>query len=183
MFRILSCLVTVALTGCASAPHTTVLASKPGLVGVVSSAPIAASPQEQYESKPNVRFEQPAPFPENSSPVYPEQLLANRLPPFRLNVRVVANDQGQVLSVSPLDPVPAEREPFFASVQAALLTWQFLPLVQITDGPGTSEISIHDTTSQYQGQAKALAFHQDYGFVFQQQNGKGTVSAEKSPQP
>ena len=182
MLRILSCLVAVALTGCASSP-TAVPTSKSGPVGVVSGAPIAASAQEQYESKPNVRFEQPAPFPENSSPVYPQHLLVDRLPLVRLNVRVVANDQGQVVSVLPIEPVPVEREPFLASVRAALLTWQFLPLVQITEGPGTSEISVHDTISQYQGQAKALAFHQDYAFVFQQQNGKGTVSAEKPPRP
>ena len=166
-----------ALAGCASSPPA-VPADKSRLIGEVSGAPIAASRQEQYESKPNVHFENPTPFPENAVPAYPEQLLADRLPPVRLSVRAVVNERGQVTDVSAIGVVPAEHEAFFASVQAALLTWQFLPLVQITDGPGMTEIVNGNSTWNYPGQAKALPFHQDYAFVFQQQDGKGRVSAE-----
>jgi len=183
MSRILLCLALVGLAGCASVPRTAGSASKASLAGEVLGSPIAAPSQEQYESKSNVRFEQPTPFLENASPVYPEQLLAARLSPVHLSVRVIVDPEGRVASVAPIDVVPLEQAPFLASVQAALLTWKFLPLVQITDGPGTSEIASGNFTTQYHGQAKTLAFHQDYAFVFRQQDGKGTVSAEKAATP
>lgn len=176
-------LVVSVLAGCASLPPAAPSPSKPRLTGEVSGTPIEALPQEEYESKPNVHFENPTPFPENAAPVYPGQLLADRLPPVRLSVRAVVNEQGQVTSVSAVGVVPVDQQPFFASAQAALLTWKFLPLVQITEGSGMTKIVNGDSMWVYPGQAKALPFHQDYAFVFQQHDGKGTVSTEDPIRP
>lgn len=168
------------LAGCASTPPTQTESppDSTSLRGEVSGAPIEPAVEDRYQGKADVRFDQPFPFPENAVPSYPEALLAARLPPITLTVRLIISEAGTVSKISPLTAVAPEQEAFLASLQTTLLSWQFLPLVEISEGPGQTMITAHGINYRYDGQAKALPFHQDYAFVFRQQDGKGSVNSE-----
>jgi hypothetical protein len=177
MHRPLLWILFATICGCASEKHLDV--SNGRIVGAVSGSIIPTKPQDQYSAKPGARFEAPASYSDNANPLYPEQLLAAKLPPIRVRVRIMVDEGGGVTSITPLDKVPPEQEAFLSSVQSALSDWKFWPLVQITDRPGASTVTSSDgETKQYSGLAQPLPFYQDYQFVFRQHNGKGTTSTQ-----
>jgi hypothetical protein len=148
-------------------------------VGAVSGSIIPAKPQGQHAAKQGTRLEAPVPYSDNATPLYPEPLLAETLPAIRVRVRILVDERGGVTSVTPLDAVPPEQEPFLLSIRSALSDWRFWPFVQVTDGPGTSTVTSSDgETRQYSGAVQLLPFYEDYQFVFRQHDGKGTISAQ-----
>ena len=175
MDRRILCILVSTLCGCVSGKHLD--APNVQKVGAVSGSIIPAKPQDQYAAKQGTRLEAPVPYSDNATPLYPEPLLAAKLPAIRVRVRILVDEMGGVTSVMPLDTIPPEQQPFLSSIQSALSDWRFWPLVQVTDGPGTSIVTSSDgATKQYSGAIQTLSFYQDYQFVFRQHDGKGTVS-------
>lgn len=175
MHRPLLWILLAAICGCASEKHLAL--SNGRIVGDVSGSIVPTKPRDQNSAKPGTRLEAPASYSDNPNPLYPELLLAAKLPPIRVRVRILVDEGGGVTSVTPLDEVPPEQEAFLSSVQSALSDWKFWPLVQITDGPDASTVTSSDgETKQYSGLAQPLPFYQDYQFVFRQHDGKGTIS-------
>ena len=168
------------LSSCAMPPHQVDVgvSDTAQAQGDVTGEALAAPLDERYAVAPGTRFEQPTAYPENPMPIYPEALLAARLPPVQITVRVIVDEQGKVTRVTPLQTVPAEHDAFIASVRNAVAGWKFLPLVRVTEAPGTTDIRIGDVTARYDGQALALPFHQVYSFTFRQLHGRPSVSRE-----
>ena len=147
--------------------------------GEVSGAAVEPAFADRYVKKTGVRYEQPTAFPENPMPVYPQALLAARLPPVQLKVRLVIDEQGRVKQTNALTELTEARQSFMASIQLAVQSWKFLPLVQISESEETTMMTVGEFTTAYPGKAIALPFHQDYVFVFQQVDGKPSVTAER----
>ena len=149
--------------------------------GDVQSTAVQAPKNERYEAVLGTRFEQPVPFPENPVPVYPADLLSQRLSPIEVHVRLVVDKHGVVSESRLTTPTGGQTSAFSAAVISATLQWHFLPLVEIKAGPGTSSIFVGDTEFQYAGEATALPFHQDYAFVFSQVDGSPSVGTQDAP--
>jgi hypothetical protein len=135
--------------------------------------------EETYQAAaPDEAYDYPRQFGDNAPPVYPDELLAQQLPPQRVPVRVIVDTAGNVTSISPLE-AGAPRDPaFLSAIRTAVNAWKFTPLVHIKQGPGRTEIIFQDFVSTYTGLATALPFHQDYEFWFTQRDGKGFVSTQ-----
>jgi hypothetical protein len=157
------------LAGCETQPVTT--ASTHSLSGQVTGVPLEPGAAERYALEPGVRFDHAIAEPENETPAYPEQLLALRLEPVEIRVRLVVDAAGSVASVDPLETIDPARAAFLAAVQDALGGWRFAPLIRIEDVPGHTTVSYGDVSVRYAGRATALPFHQDYLFVFTQADG------------
>ncbi|MEP6484000.1 MAG: hypothetical protein ABJB01_06085 [Rudaea sp.] len=165
-----------AIIGC-STQHAT-RADAPGTQpsGRVSGNVIDASDADHYKPTAGVRYDAPAPSPDNALPHYPDEMLSRRLEPIEIKIRLIVDEHGAVTEIRPLGS-RQDDAPFVAAVQSAVTHWQFTPLVQIVDGPGDTLIATGGSSVQYAGAAKALAFHQDYAFVFEQTDGKPAVRA------
>jgi hypothetical protein len=129
-------------------------------------------------------FEQPLASPDNPLPAYPSDLLAKRLPPIAVQVRVVVNELGLVTSVSSTEQSDASKLPFVESVRSAVQDWKFTQLVKIIPGStSTTLVDAFGSEQTYPGKAIALPFHQDYRFVFSQTQGKANVTAHSATKP
>jgi len=150
----------------------------PGLrIDEVPSAQVPASPTARGVSSPGVRFEEPVAFPDNALPAYPPGLLPARLPTVSIKVRLDVNAKGTIEAVRGPADLPARHRPFFDSILAALMRWQFVPLVQMEPAPGRTPIEVGGFTTFYPGKATALPFHQDHVFVFRQVDGRPVVES------
>jgi hypothetical protein len=165
-----------ALAGCAAPPARFVLPPSP--VGDVGIIPIEACETDRYPVVSDETYEYPAPWDDNLPPAYPESLLARRLDPVRIQVRMIVDEGGRVTQVGLLEPASDVDAAFFSEVQRALGSWTFLPLIRRKPVPNqTTTLRYHGTSRQYGGVAVALPFHQDYEFWFTQRDGVGYVSA------
>lgn len=164
------------LNACATVPAPTRAPAAPTATGHVDAAVLQAPAADRYAAADGVSYEQPAAFPDNALPDYPPALLAQRLPPQRVAVRIVVDAAGRVVAANRLDA--QEQDPaFFQAVSDAVMQWRFFPLVEIRRGEPAS-LSIGDVTTRYSGQPKALPFHQDYAFRFVQQDGQPSVGLD-----
>jgi len=153
-------------------------------LGEVAVKTLQSADTDRYEEAASgEQYDYPAVYDENASPVYPDALLTQRLPPLRIKVRLVVDAAGDVTESSPLDPAVSADPAFFAAIQAAVREWKFTPLVRIKGGPGKTDILSHETMITYEGEATALPFHQDYEFTFSQRDGKGFVSMAAPDKP
>jgi len=151
----------------------------PDRLGDVGVLKIEAAPGESYPVETDERFVYPAPWDDNPPPAYPELLLAQRLPPVRMKVRVIVDEGGRVQQTALLGPPGQNDAAFFAAVQSALGKWTFTPLIRQKPAPGkTTTLTYHGITHQMTGDATALPFHQDYEFTFTQRDGIGFVSTQ-----
>jgi hypothetical protein len=147
-------------------------------LGQVSAQPVEPKLEARYTVQAGARYEQPTAFPDNPMPEYPGSLLAARLPPVELKLRLVINEQGRVSATKLLNEIPVAHQPFFSSARATVQSWKFLPLIEISEGEGSTTVTVHEFTTSYPGKATALPFHQDYVFVFRQVNGSPSVTVE-----
>ena len=163
------------IAGCAAKKPAELV--DPDRLGDVGMLAIEAAPGASYAVETDERFIHPAPWDDNPPPAYPESLLAQRLPPVRVRVRLIDDEGGRVRETTLLD-APGQGEPaFFAAVQAALGKWTFSPLIRVRPaGDKTTTLAYHGITHQMSGDATALPFHQDYEFTFTQRDGIGFVS-------
>ena len=171
-------LVAVALaSGCASAPGRTQPPS--GQVGV-SEVDSAVPAEARMTLAQNERFQAPLPRSGNALPDYPRALLAQRLAPQALCLRVSIDERGGVSDTVPVATGPdcpaIEQVPpaFFESAQAAARTWRFDPAFRCIYPEGTApdpQGGCWGDGVREEAQAVSLA----YRFVFEQIDGRGQV--------
>jgi hypothetical protein len=181
MNRILLTIGLICLAGCAA--KKPIERPDPRL-GDVAVKPLQPASSDQYAAPvPGEEYEYPAPFGDNTPPVYPDTLLAKQLPPVSVKVRVIFDETGIPTASEQLDSAASPHPEFFGAVQTAVREWRFSPLVRINAGPGRTEIIFQGYRGVYTGKAVALPFHQDYEFTFTQRDGKGFVSTQAPAQP
>jgi hypothetical protein len=145
--------------------------------GAVAMTEVNAADEKSYEMG-DAQWVSPQAFYENEAPHYPPELLAANLPPAKVRVRVVVNEEGLVTESTALE-APADYPQFFAAVQAVVGGWQYWPLVKVlpTHDDTRTEIQFNGFVATYDGKATALPFHQDYEFTFTQKDGQGVVTS------
>lgn len=125
--------------------------------GSVCAEPIAAPTDARYQAMPGVDFAHGTANEGNALPVYPVELLASRLPPVQVVVRLVVDADGVVDQASVIDN-PGGHQAFADATLSAVRGWTFLPLRRIEDG-----------------QATRVPFTQDYRVTYRQRDGRGSV--------
>lgn len=171
------------LAACAPAPP-----KSPGIVrgdgrGDVDARTIEAAGAQHYSTTGEVKYVQALAYPENAMPTYPAELLALRLPPTFVRVRLVVDAAGHVVDVTGLEPesTAADWPRFFAAVREACLAWRYSPLLRLDLSAGPTTIEDGDSTVTYEGRPTALPFHLDYEFRFVQHDGVPDVGGDDAP--
>lgn len=136
---------------------------------------LEAADVDRYRPLSGERYEQPFPRGEQAEPVYPAALLAKRLPPVVVTVKLTVSPAGDVVTVESLDAQADEA--FLASVREAVLRWHFFPLVRIVPGATKTALQTGDVFTTYEGAATALPFTRVYQFTFSQSKGVAAVDA------
>lgn len=144
--------------------------------GHVGAKLVETEGTEHYKIDPDTYYDYPVQEPLNALPAYPEDMLAARLPPVRVKVRVIVDEAGFVSQCAPIDPSDAAHPLFMAAVQDAVRGWRYWPLVLVKRGSVRTSITAHGYRSTYEGTATSLPFHEDYEFTFTQRDGKGSTS-------
>jgi hypothetical protein len=163
-------LVALACTGCA---HERVVSTR------VDTREIDTPGAARYEMAANKKYIPPAFMSEPADPVYPPELLPQRLPPRAIAARVVVDESGSVTAVTPIEPLANEAdERFFAAIVAACESWRYAPYTEVADTPIETPNDDGTVTTEYP--SRALPFHLDYAFTFSQQDGRATVSAARA---
>lgn len=146
--------------------------------GDVSAQKLTAPDSERYEHLTNVEYIQTLAYPENVAPVYPVALLARRLPPMTVTVRLVVGANGTVAGVELLDETTtSERDHLFEAVREACLLWKFSPLIRLDLDAGPTVVTDDGGTTTYKGRPTPLPFHLDYAFSFSQHDGRPQIEA------
>jgi hypothetical protein len=165
------------VSACASTPQRA--ASPTGQVGV-SEVDSAVPTETRMTLAQNQTFQAPLPLTGNATPDYPVELLAQRLPPQALCLRVSIDEQGAVSDTVPVATGPDCPEiervapAFFEAAQAAASSWRFDPAFRCIYPEGTTpdpQGGCWGEGVREEAQAVSLA----YRFVFEQVGGKGTV--------
>ena len=165
------------LAGCTSAVKEPAPASmRNGEVGVEDlTATIASSARITLADNEN--FLPPLAGPANRPPVYPAELLAQRLPPQVVCLRVSVSEEGEVWSSSPFARPPdcvaldAAAQPFLVAAQMAVSAWRYDSAVRCVFEHGPRPDYPTCVGARETSQAVSLT----YRFVFEQQNGHGSV--------
>ena len=165
------------LAGCTSAPKEPVPASvRNGEVGVEEPTATVAS-SARITLADNENFLPPLAEPGNRPPVYPAELLAQRLPLQAVCLRVSVSEEGEVSSSSPFVRPPdcaaldAAAQPFLVAAQVAVSAWRYDPAVRCVFERGPRPDYPTCVDARETPQAVSLT----YRFVFEQQNGHGSV--------
>ena len=129
----------------------------------------------------NESYQPPLPDAGNAAPVYPADLLAQRLSPQSVCVRLAIDEHGAVADAAPVDQGPDcalgmdVESAFYAAAVEAVKRWRFEPAFRCVfpegSGPDTA-CGFEDT--QEVPQAVSLV----YRFVFEQVDGAGRVSVQ-----
>jgi hypothetical protein len=165
------------LAACTSALKEPAPASvRNGEVGVEDlTATIASSARIALAGNEN--FLPPLAEPDNRPPVYPAELLAQRLPPQAVCLRVSVSEEGEVSSSSPFVRPPdcaaldAAAQLFLGAAQIAVSAWRYDPAVRCVFERGPRPDYPTCVGARETPQAVSLT----YRFVFEQQNGHGSV--------
>ena len=167
----LAAVVGVLLAGCMTAPLR-------GQVGV-SEVDSAVAPEARMTLADNETFQQPLPAADNALPVYPEGLLAHRLPPQAVCVRVSIDEAGAVSATAPIVAGPdcAAQEnaaaEFYTAAQNAAASWNFDPAFRCVYPKNMKPHSRGCWGDDVQEVPQAVSLI--YRFVFEQIDGKGAV--------
>ncbi|PJK15213.1 hypothetical protein CO613_02305 [Lysobacteraceae bacterium NML07-0707] len=119
---------------------------------------VEQAPQDARYPIAGVHFEPLIADAENTSPKYPEHLLAARLPPLSVTVRVIVDTEGAVSHVLPEMEDKAVPQAFVDAVVEAVGRWRFSPLIRWQDG-----------------KAEALPWSEKMTFEFRQINGRAVA--------
>lgn len=160
-------LVLASLSACASLPPP----PPPAPNTDVQYHAVADKHAKHYQLTPAETAVSPTMHRDNDSPVYPPMLIARRLPPVSVRVKLIVDAQGQVTGVrfTDADHADAVRKAFEQAVRKATLQWTFAPLLiqhwkEMPDG------------GQKVVKSEPKPFSQDYVFRFSLVNGKPVVS-------
>jgi len=182
--RLVLVVLVLACFGCSSQAPKPQPPPQAKLSGQVTGGLIAAPASESYIAEKGAYYEQPICSSDNALPAYPPDLLSQRLPPVSVQVRVVVDELGQVSSVTSSESVGPRQLPFVESVRSALQKWKFTQLVKVIPGKDYTGLRDGDGLQTfYPGKATALPFHQDYRFIFSQEEGKANVTVRPAPSP
>lgn len=151
--------------------------------GTVRAQQIPAAAGDRYEHSDEVSYESPAALADNPLPEYPPARLAERLPPRSVRVRLIVDPDGRVGDVQALDAATeADDDAFLRSVRAACVQWRFSPLIERTREPVASTDADGTVWTEYRERRRALPFHLDFAFRFEQVDGKAmTVTSDAAP--
>lgn len=141
---------------------------------------VSADDSQSYAVDTKETWFAPAPMGELVAPVYPEELLAQRLPATTVRVRLIVDKNGIVTDSTALK-APPNYPQFFAAVQAAVRQWTYSPLVRSVPGKEDTVLEFNGWRATYAGEATAMPFHQDYDIVFTQEDGKGVITSVIPP--
>ena len=144
--------------------------------GSVAMQAVSADDSQSYAVATNETWFAPAPNDDHVAPVYPEELLAQKLPATTVRVRLIVDENGIVTESTALE-APPNYPQFFASVQTAVLQWTYSPLVRSVPGEEDTLLHFNGWSATYSGKATAMPFHQDYDIVFTQKDGQGVVTS------
>ncbi|MDO4708652.1 MAG: hypothetical protein Q4B94_02340 [Pseudomonadota bacterium] len=152
-------LLLVMVCGCASRKPLVTTAGAQGWQadGQVRQS-VQQSPGDARYPIAGVRFEPLIADAENTSPRYPGHLLAARLPPVSVTVRVIVDTEGAVSHVLPEMGEEAVPQAFIDAVVEAVGRWRFSPLIRWQDG-----------------KAEALPWSEKMTFEFRQINGRAVT--------
>ena len=164
------------LTACASTPKPQADDPRSGAVGVRSIDKLMPS-KDRMELADNETFQMPLAEANNAVPAYPAELLAQRLSPQTICLRVAIGADGKVMDSQPIDDaqagcggVTALDPRFIAAARSAAAQWRFDPAFRcVYPGPKPDEQGC--MTGKEEPVAVSLAF----SFVFEQKDGKGSV--------
>jgi TonB family protein len=180
VYRLVSMLwlAAVVLPGCgAKKPVDLAATDRLGDVGMIR---IEAPESQSYPVESDQTWQYASPWDDNLPPTYPESLLARRLPPTRVKVRMIVDETGRVTSVEPLDPAGTADPAFLAAVQSALKIWTFRPLLKVEPKKRDSTTLVfHGIQMTLDGLVTPLPYHEDYEFAFTQRDGIGYVSTRR----
>ena len=152
--------------------------------GAVLAQQLPADAGDRYEHSDEVRYESPVAAADNLLPGYPPALLAERLPPHSIRVRLIVDPAGRVRDVQALDAAAATAgDPFFGSVRTACAQWRFSPLIERTRVPVQTADADGTVWTEYRERERALPFHLDYAFRFEQVDGKALDVTSSAAQP
>ncbi len=163
------------LSACASAPRP-----DPSISGRVGARDITrAMPAGEWVIAENENFLMPLEEAGNLPPVYPETLLAQRLPPQRVCLRLSIGADGRVFDAEPLPAAdgcpPSDRIPvaFLAASREAVATWRFDPAFRCiyVDAAQKEAAGEGCNGGEIVPEEVSLA----YRFDFEQRDGRGTV--------
>jgi TonB family protein len=166
------------LTGCV-AQQAIERADSPR-TGSVAMKAVSARDSQSYPVDTKETWFAPAPMGELVAPVYPEELLAQRLPATTVRVRLIVDKNGIVTDSTALE-APPNYPQFFAAVQSAVRQWTYSPLVRSVPGEEDTVLEFNGWRATYSGKATAMPFHQDYDIEFTQEDGKGVVTSVIPP--
>jgi TonB family protein len=145
-------------------------------MGSVAMQAVSADDSQSYAAETNETWFEPAPMGDHVAPVYPEELLAQKLPATTVRVRLIVDTNGIVTDSTALE-APSNYPQFFAAVQAAVRQWTYSPLVRSVPGKEDTALHFNGWSVTYSGKATAMPFHQDYDIVFTQKDGQGVVTS------
>lgn len=145
------------LPGCSSVAHEDLHRTAYAADGAVSAEVVDAPVDMRYQAVPGSTYFSPLPIRENAKPEYPASLLARRLPPATIVVRLIVDGAGAVERASVV-AATSDEQSFADAVLSAVKAWTFIPLKRVTGD-----------------RIERLPFTQDYRFTFRQVNGRAIV--------
>lgn len=111
-------------------------------------------------------------------PLYPAELIAARLPPIAVTVRIVVNPEGRVAEVEALaaEPALAEAPAFVEAIRTAAAQWRYRPyrVIRWRELPDQDGDGLADGEEMVAN--RALPFRFDMRYRFEVVEGKASVS-------
>ena len=160
----------------ACAAHQAIQRAESPRLGSVAMQAVSADDSQSYGVATNETWFAPAPMDDHVAPVYPEELLAQKLPATTVRVRLIVDENGTVADSTALE-APPNYPQFFAAVQTAVRQWTYSPLVRSVPGEESTQLYFNGWSATYSGKATAMPFHQDYDILFTQKDGEGVVTS------
>lgn len=171
--------VVMLLAGCASTRESSIEeASRAGSVGVTDITQGVATDARMVLAA-NESFLMPLDERDNQVPDYPASLLAKRLPPQAVCLRVSIGSNGWVMASAPIVEAPDCLGPdaidpaFFDAAIDAVATWRFDPALRCIFPTVKAKENVEASCSG--GQEVPQAVSLAYRFVFEQHDGRGAV--------
>ena len=183
MQRKMSWFMVMLLAGCASSGRSPVEeASRAGNVGVADITQ-GVAPAARMVLAGNESFLMPLDDRDNQVPDYPAALLARRLPPQPVCLRVSIGSDGLVVASAPIPGAPPCATPdpvdpaFVDAAIAAVATWRFDPALRCVFPTVEARENVEASCSG--GREVPQAVSLAYRFVFEQHDGRGSVRIGK----
>ncbi|HEY5802569.1 MAG TPA: hypothetical protein VIT90_02590 [Lysobacter sp.] len=175
----LAALVAVLVTGCATGvPARNDDPSRSGQVGMRDISAVIA-PTARMQLADNESFLMPLDDSANAAPVYPDSLLARRLPAQVVCMRVSVGRDGGVSSSAPLVQAPECPGPdevdaaFFGAASQAVAGWRFDPALRCVFPDARTKENTIASCGGFQEVPVPVSL--TYRFVFEQKDGRGSV--------